>query len=139
MDANVDLGLIGQKIAIQSFAEAGNSLLGHFIEQVTGVFVGSDANIQQVFDQTLGIGQLGQAHTGDNQKVWFTKTNYPFEKRNVPFNAQKMIIVARSPISIIIDTADNKNTLGFNDRLQVDDLYNQDHPQWWDKWIHLQA
>ena len=109
------------------------------IEQVTGVFVGSDANIHQAFDKAIGGGDLGELHTSASGRVWFTKTNHPMDSKPQNFDAQKMIVVVRNPLDVIRELADSKNLFAAQDRLQIVGNYNENHADWWDKWVSIQS
>ena len=107
------------------------------IEEVTGVFVGSDANIYQAFDKAIGGGDLGELHTSSQDQVWFTKTNHPMESKPQGFNAQKMIVVARNPSDVIRELADSKNLFATQNRLSFAGNYSTEHKDWWNKWVSI--
>lgn len=66
--------MIGNRVAFSSFPRTGNSFLRKIIEQITGVFTGSDMPIAMTLPfQQQGL--LGE-ETYDNS-VWITKTHYP--------------------------------------------------------------
>lgn len=139
LDGSVDLALSGNQVAIQSFDETCNSALGRMLEQVTGIFTGSDANIYQAFDKAIGCGNLGELHSSDEGRVWFTKTNHPMESKPRTFQAQKMICVVRNPSDIIRQSADSKNLFAMQDRLKFVGDYDRSHQDWWNKWVPLQT
>ena len=56
LDGKVDL--TGNMVAFQSFARCGNTFLRRFIEQITGVFTGSDMSIIQTFHEAM-MGLVG--------------------------------------------------------------------------------
>ena len=99
------LDLTGSRVAFQSYSSSGCTFLRRFIEQITGVFVGSDQVIDNTFFDAM-IGQAGQAHVNDEKRVWMTMTNYPLVNRDsIPFNAEKMICLVRNPLDIIASCA----------------------------------
>lgn len=87
LDGTIDLALSGNQVAIQSFEEAGKFELGRILEDVTGVFTGSDANIYHSFDKAIGCGYLGELHSSEEGRVWFTKTDYPMGSKPRSFQA----------------------------------------------------
>ena len=109
------------------------------LEEVTGLFVGSDANIYQAFDKAIGCGDLGELHTSTEGRVWFTKTSHPMDSKPQTFNAQKMIVVARNPSDSIHEMADSKNLFAAHNRLQFVGNYSKDYPDWWNKWVSIQS
>ena len=104
---------------------------------MTGVFTGSDENIYHAFDKALGCGNLGELHSSDEGRVWFTKTNHPMDSRPRQFKAQKMIVVVRNPADIIRQSAESKNLFAMQDRLQFVGDYDQHYPDWWNKWVSI--
>ena len=52
------VNLTGNMIAFQSFARCGNTFLRRFLEQITGIFTGSDMNITQTFNEAM-MGLMG--------------------------------------------------------------------------------
>lgn len=73
-----------EKVAFASFYRTGNSFLRKIIEDVTGVFTGSDMPVLRTlnFQQQ---GMLGEQVT-DNS-VWITKTHYPNDQQAQRFSA----------------------------------------------------
>ena len=139
LDASVNLALGGNCIAIQSSDQTGSDLLADLLEEVTRVFVGSDSHIYHTMDKALAKGKLGESHTCENGRVWFTKTNYPFNSRNQIFQAQKMIVVARDPSELIQELADDKNLFGCQDRLNLIGNYSSNFSEWWERWVANQT
>ena len=139
LDASVNLALAGNCIAIQSCDQTGSDLLADLLEQVTRVFVGSDSHIYHTLDKALAKGKLGESHICENNRVWFTKTNYPFNSRNQIFSAQKMIVIVRDPSELIKELADEKNLFASQDRLNLIGNYSSNYTDWWEKWVTNQT
>ena len=83
-----DLALTGQQVCFQSLPRTGNSFLRSILEQVTGVYTGSDMN----FDLTLHIinsGAAGEETVSHENLCWITKTHWPMESPmgNIKFSA----------------------------------------------------
>ena len=114
-------------------------MLADLLEEVTRVFVGSDSHIYHTLDKALGKGKLGESHTSENGRVWFTKTNYPFNSRNQVFSAQKLIVVARDPTESLQELADDKNLFACQDRLTLMGAYISNYSEWWDRWVTNQT
>ena len=93
--------MTGNKVAFQSFARSGNSMMRTNLEAVTGVFTGSDMDLEVSINlQTLGL--CGEETACDSNFVWLTKTHWPFPIGwKETFHAQRMIVVVRNPIDVI--------------------------------------
>ena len=79
----------------------GNTFLRRYLEQITGVYTGTDMNIDYTFHEACSMGLLGQNIVSDSNMVWITKTHKPMDTPNSrPFNAQKMIVIQRNPIDV---------------------------------------
>jgi len=48
-----------------------------------------------------------------------------------------MIVVVKNPADIIRELADSKNLFAAQDRLQIVGNYNENHEEWWDKWVAI--
>jgi len=81
-----DQDITGDQVVFQSMPRTGNSFLRRILELTTGVFTGSDMNI----DLTLHIlfsGRLGGEETiAQDNLCWITKTHWPM---NSPLGARK--------------------------------------------------
>ncbi len=95
--------LQGESVAMQSFPRSGNSFLRRVLELITGVYTGSDLNInltmQRMFSNCLGEETVPE----DNNLVWIAKTHWPMEsplgaKR---WTANKCISLSRNPIDML--------------------------------------
>ena len=76
--------MTGNMTALQSFPRCGSTLLRRLIDEVTGVYSGTD--MSAFHEQMLGL--IGQGHVSDDDTVWITKTHFPFgTERAVKFNA----------------------------------------------------
>lgn len=74
LDSKVDM--TGNRVVLASFPRSGNSFLRKIIEQITGVFSGSDFHMKDCLPlQQQGL--LGEQTFGDNS-IWITKSHYPF-------------------------------------------------------------
>ena len=100
------LDMTGNRVAFQSFVRSGNTFLRRFIEQITGVYTGSDMPIDYTFFEAM-MGLVGQGHTNDDDHVWLTKTHFPLQMTGTEyaFPAEKMICVVRNPLDIIASYA----------------------------------
>ena len=75
LDREVDI--IGNRVAIQSFVDSGETILRRFMEEITGVHAGSDSSTD-FFE--LMKGSAGNGHTFDNNEVWIAKTHFPLKE-----------------------------------------------------------
>ena len=100
LDQQVDTSLTGDRISFQSFARSGNTLLRRFLEQITGVYTGSDMDIRFTY-QLLTVSVGGEGHTNSDNRVWISKTHYPVQTPGTSsFITQRNIIVVRNPIDV---------------------------------------
>ena len=75
------------------------------MEQITGVFTGSDMSIDRCFRESM-LGMLGTNHVCDDQSVWITKTHFPLQfDEETSFKAQKMFSIVRNPIDVFLSNA----------------------------------
>lgn len=86
------------KVAFASWARTGNSFLRKLLEQVTGVFTGSDMQLEK----TLPLQQSGLlGEQIQDNSVWITKTHYPqTQEPNSKFAASKIIYITRHPVDV---------------------------------------
>ena len=76
LDGSVDM--TGNRVALQSFCRSGNTFLRRFVEQITGVYTGSDMSIEYTFFEAM-MGLAGEGHINNDDSVWITKTHFPFK------------------------------------------------------------
>lgn len=90
----------GNRVAFASFPRSGNSFLRKMLEQITGVFTGSDLGMKDVLPlQQQGL--LGEETYGDDS-IWITKTHFPLKaSTGSPFTVDKVICLSRNPIDVI--------------------------------------
>ena len=124
--------MTGNQVAFQSFPRCGNTFLRRFIEQITGIYTGSDMNIEQTLNERM-MGLLGEDHVNDDDDVWITKTHFPLmcgdEKS---FHAQKMICVVRNPLDVIPSFA---NLLHMRSHSLIpQEKLHEKFPEWWAEW-----
>ena len=65
----------GERVVFQSYPRTGNTFLRSYLEKITGVFTGTDMDIDWTF--MCIPGSLGQNITGETNRVWITKTHEP--------------------------------------------------------------
>ena len=80
------------------------------------------------------MGMVGEETVTDSNLTWITKTHWPmkgggFEK----FHAQKMIVIVRNPIDVIVSFANLFNT--FTHSMVPEQSYSVDLPEFWNKWV----
>lgn len=89
---------IGDRVALASFPRTGNSMLRKFLEQITGVFTGSDMSLDLTIMMQVQ-GMLGE-ETVDNS-CWISKTHAPLtQDKPTAFDADKIIYITRHPIDV---------------------------------------
>lgn len=91
--------LLGNRVALASYPRTGNSFLRKTLEQITGVFSGSDMHL----DLTITLQQQGMLgeQTVDNS-CWIVKTHFPInDNPTQAFDADKIIYITRHPVDVI--------------------------------------
>ena len=68
--------LTGQQVCFQSFPRTGNSFMRRIIELITGVYTGSDMNINLTLHIQFG-NVLGEETLSHENLCWITKTHWP--------------------------------------------------------------
>ena len=131
LDSSVDL--TGNKVAFQSFVRSGNTFLRRYIEQITGIFTGSDMGIDHTFMEAQ-MGLLGNNIVSDSNSVWITKTHFPHNTGKARyFTPNKMIVIARNPIDVIPSFA-NLTQLSSHS-LEYAGQYHIDQPEFWEEFV----
>jgi hypothetical protein len=87
------------KVAYVSYSRSGNTFFRKLLEQVTGVFTGSD-NLPEIglSYQLQHVGFTGEGIYDDH--VWFVKSHYPIGKDEF-FTADKAICCVRNPLDVV--------------------------------------
>ena len=97
LDSKVDL--LGKRYLLGSFPRSGNSFLRKTLEQVTGIYTGSDWFVHAALNlQHSGL--LGEGVYGNNA-CWITKSHFPYQ--SVPFaqfTTDKVICLLRNPLDV---------------------------------------
>ena len=75
--------MLSQSVAFQSFPRCGNTFLRRFIEQITGVYTGTDMVVSHTFADAM-MGLLGQEHLPEENRIWITKTHFPYSMEMEP-------------------------------------------------------
>ena len=124
----------GNQIAFQSFARSGNSFLRRFLELITGVYTGSDMNLNLTMNLMFN-GLHGEGHVADGNRVWVTKTHYPFQSPMgvTKFESQKQIVIVRNPIDVLPSMAHMAWTGSQSETPK--EKYHEDFPEAWNTFI----
>ena len=77
--------MLGQQICFQSVPRTGNAFLRRIIELVTGVYTGSDMNLNVTLNNVAG-NLAGEETVSHENLCWVTKTHWPMES---PFGVKK--------------------------------------------------
>lgn len=126
--------ILGQQTAFISFPRTGNSFLRRLIELCTGVYTGSDMNID-VTQHILNGNLAGEETVTQDNLNWIVKTHWPFESPlgARKYSAQKTISIVRNPIDVFPSFALLMNTTSHSLKTTVP-LHEHD-PEWWDQFI----
>ena len=113
---------------------SGNSFLRRVLELVTGVYTGSDLNLDVNLNM-IGGNVAGEETVSHENLCWITKTHWPLESPpgSAKFSAQKCISVVRNPIDILPSLALLANLASHS--LQSEVPLNQVDPEWWDRFV----
>ena len=121
--------MTGNRVAFQSYARSGNTFLRRYLEQITGLYTGSDMPMKFTFMEAI-FGLLGTNTVCESKSVWICKTHYPLSiGTSLPFTADKMIVIARNPIDVI-PSHTNLVNLGSHS-LVIDGSWHEDYPEYW--------
>ena len=115
-------------------ARSGNTFLRRVLELITGVYTGSDMNLNLTMHLQTG-NMAGEETVSHDNIVWVTKTHWPMESPlgSVKFSAQKCISIVRNPIDILPSLALLMNLMSHSLQSQVP--LNQVDPEWWDRYV----
>ena len=136
LDASCDLLSTGDSVAFQSFVRSGNTFLRIYLEQITGIWTGSDMSMKITFHEALSMGLLGQNITSEEGRVWITKTHFPMKAPTAGethFTANKMIVVARNPIDVIPSYVGLSQLNSHS--LVPEQQYHSEFPDFWAEWV----
>ena len=98
-----------------------------------GVYTGADMTITHTFHEAM-MGLLGQEHLFDENRVWITKTHFPFGKGNeAKFSARKMFCIVRNPLDVIPSYAYLANMMSHS--LVPREKLHERFPAWWAEWV----
>ena len=80
------------------------------------------------------MGLFGQEHVFDENRIWVTKTHYPFGRgTEAKFSAQKMICIARNPLDVIPSFAYLIHLMSHS--LITREKLHLHFPAWWTTWV----
>jgi hypothetical protein len=132
LDKTVDLA--GNRICILSYPRTINTMTRTYIEQVTGIYTGSDMNLI-TSNMLQSMGMAGEEHVSSDNTVWVTKSHYP-DKDMIADRVQtfdKAIVVTRNPIDTLVSYFLLLQTASHS--AQVKKLVNEAFPSEWDGWV----
>ena len=94
--------MTGLQVVFNSFPRTGNSFVRRMIELCTGIYTGSDMNID-ITQQIIGGNIAGEETVSHENLCWITKTHWPMESPlgATKFSAQRCIAVVRNPTEVI--------------------------------------
>ena len=119
-------------------ARSGNSFMRRIIELITGVYTGSDMNLNLTLHLYAG-NMAGEETVSHENLCWVTKTHWPLlsplgaEK----FSAQKCIAIVRNPIDQLPSMALLMNCMSHS--LQSEVPLNELDPVWWERLVHMMS
>jgi len=114
-----------------SYPRSGNSFCRKFLDQITGVYTGSDMNAKM----TMAFWFLGfAAEQVTDNTVWVTKTHHSLEMPEATkFTANKNIAIVRNPIDVMPSLAYLINTTSHG--ITFREKINEEFPDYWNTWI----
>ena len=118
----------GNKVAYVSYSRSGNTFFRKLLEQVTGIFTGSDNSL----DIGLAYQLQHSGFTGEgiyDNHVWFVKSHYPIGKDEF-FLANKAICCVRNPLDIVASMFNFWITQTQNKSIDDDDFHKTYHEDW---------
>ena len=89
-----------ENTVLACYQRSGSTLLRRYIENITGIFTGSDGDVHTKLDKQLkDSGLEGESILG--HKVWIAQTNFPEETGNSRTTVNKSIVLVRNPCDSI--------------------------------------
>ena len=128
--------MTGLQVAFQSMPRTGNSFLRRMIELCTGIYTGSDMNID--ITQNVIAGNLaGEETVSQDNLCWITKTHWPMESPlgATKFSAQRCIAIVRNPTEVLPSMALLMNLMSHSLKTTVP--VSQINPVWWAKFLKM--
>ena len=87
------------RVAYASYSRSGNTLFRRYLEQIGGIYTGSDGDLNYSLHYCLQFnGFSGECKVND--ECWFFKTHYPLGKE-VGFKADKVVLCVRNPLDVV--------------------------------------
>ncbi len=108
-------------IGLVSYPRSGNSLMRSLIEDITGIYTGSDTRP----DRSLSVALKESGFLGEGvvkEEAYVIKTHYPERWGYKRFNCHKVILLARNPFDAM-DSYFNLNLTNTHTTSMRDDQY----------------
>ena len=104
------------------------------LEMVTGVYTGSDMNLN-LTSFGHGLGMAGEETVAEDNLCWITKTHWPLPGPigDKAFSAQKCISIVRSPVDILPSMCYLMNLMSHS--LSPQERINEQFPEYWDAFV----
>jgi len=119
---------MNNKIAYASFPRSGNTFFRKYLEQIGGIFTGSDGDLNFTLHYCLQFcGFSGECKVND--ECWFTKTHYPLGKK-VAFKANKVILCVRNPLDVLTSMFNFWSSRTQNLSIQQQDFHERYAQEW---------
>jgi hypothetical protein len=131
--------MAGWHTTFTSFPRSGNSFLRRMLEDISGIFTGSDNEVLHTLDlQSMGL--YGENHIGcEESRVWITKSHYPWKLQDAygrherQFTANRQICLIRNPLDIYPSFLNLMLTITHS--LQPKEKYFKEFPEEFDQWM----
>ena len=105
-------------IMLTSYPRSGNTLLRNYLEDISGIFTGSDCDIRRPLNRQLQMmGLSGEGKLDDS--VWIAKTHYPERIGRDTCHATKCIVIVRNPLDAIFSLFNMVGTTTHNESLSA--------------------
>lgn len=118
----------GNKVTYASYSRSGNTFFRRYLEQIGGIFTGSDGDLNYALHYSLQFCGFSGECKVDND-CWFIKTHYPLGIE-VPFIANKVIICVRNPLDVVTSVFNFWSSQTQNLSIEQQDFHTQ-FPQDW--------
>ena len=90
----------GERIALASYPRSGNTMVRKLLEEITGIFTGSDTRGGRAMaDMLKGYGLVGESNC--TRQAWIIKTHFPERLGWMRFPVRRAILLVRHPINAI--------------------------------------
>lgn len=123
------------KVGFLSYPRSGNSFLRKTLESTVGIPTGGCISLHTSTSLQI-MGLKGEYITDDT--TWIVKSHHPYKMPfSLDFNVNKVVIIVRNPLDVIISYACLANTMNHSTKPKFN--FHEEYAEWWNDWVRLNA